>query len=225
MKCLLKLSFSLIFHFSTYKIFSGNCDVFVSYFPLRSSWEAVCLLSRKLAIQTPWTHELAAIHFDSGWQRLSKRSWVSWSPMILPVSNGVLGCGEYAPLLVEWETFVYFTNTTKKATKGEHLWCLWLRDAYDQRWLGWFSGQQTQDERFRIILPTTQPKCANEINRNPLETHRIQLFWLNYHIHGKLQAVYWKISPLSPAIFCSSVLFMFPAFSPPGKGPVFFGKD
>lgn len=159
------------------------------------------------------------------WLRLSKRSWVSWSPMILPVSNGVLGCGEYAPLLVEWETFVYFTNTTKKATKGEHLWCLWLHDAYDQRWLGWFSGQQTQDERFRIILPTTQPKCANEINRNPLETHRIQLFWLNYHIHGKLQAVYWKISPLSPAIFCSSVLFMFPAFSPPGKGPVFFGKD
>lgn len=32
-------------------------------------------------------------------------------------------------------------------------------------------------------------------------------------------------SPLSLAIFCSSVLFMFPAFSPPGKGSVFFGKD
>lgn len=110
------------------------------------------------------------------------------------------------PPLGEWETLMHFTYTTKKATRGEQLWCLWLGDAYCWWWLGWCSEQQTQDERFHITLPTTQPKCANKINRNPLETHRIQLFWLYYHIHGKLQAVYWKISSQScHFLFFSSV--------------------
>lgn len=145
--------------------------------------------------------------------------------MRLPVSNGILGCGEHASPLEEWETFIYFTYTTKKARRGEQIWCLWLGDVYDQWWLRWFSEQQTKNEIFHIILPTTQLKYTIKININLLETHRIQLFWPNYHIHSELQVVCWKISPLRPAIFCSSVLFMFPAFSPPGKGPLFFGKD
>lgn len=133
-----------------------------------------CLSTQQKACHSNPLNAWAGCH--PFWLRLSKRSWVSWSPMRLPVSNGVLGCEEHGPPLGEWETFMYFMYTTKKTTREEQLWCLWLGDAYDQRWLGWFSEQQTRDERFHIMLPTTQPKCANKINRNPLETHRIQLF-------------------------------------------------
>lgn len=132
MKCLLKLSSSLVFYFSTYKTLSSNCDVFLSYVPSRT-WVALCPLSRNLPFKplSTWAgcHPL--------WLRLSERRWLTRSLMRFPASRGVLGCGERAPLLGEWETFVCFTDTTKKANPGgKQLWCLGLSDVYDQQnWL------------------------------------------------------------------------------------------
>lgn len=179
-----------------------------------------CLSTQQKAWQPNSSNVWSGCH--PFWPRPSRRSWVNWSLMRLPVSNGILGCGEHASPLEEWETFIYFTYITKKTSRREQIQCLWLGDAYDPWWLGWFSEQQTRDEIFHIILPTAQSKYANKINIKLLETHRIQLFWLNYHIHGELQVVCWKISPLSPAIFLFFSSVYIPSIFPSWQRPTVF---
>lgn len=137
MKCLLKLSSSLVFHFSTYKILLNNCDVFLCCVPSRSSWESVCPLCRKLPFKP--LNTWAGCH--PFWLRLSERRWVSHSPKRFPASRDVLGCGE---LLREWETFVCFTDTTKKATLGGNNYGVfeWVRFMINN--IDWGSSQRSK---------------------------------------------------------------------------------
>lgn len=125
MKCLLKLFSSLVFHFSTYKILPNSCDVLLSCVPSRSSWEAVCPLSRK---SNPWAEHRSCLPSILT-QALKEEMGNSQSNEITS-SRSALGCGEHAPLLGEWENVCVCQIPPKKAPGGAIMmpmagWCLW----------------------------------------------------------------------------------------------------
>lgn len=215
MKCLLKLSSSLVFHFLTHKTLPNNCDVFLSCVPSRSSWEAVCPLSRNSPFKP--LNTWAGCHPFWLRQRGHGQPTVWWDFQtaggFLDVESVLLSLGSEKHLCVSQ---IPSKNPPQgESNYGAYDWVMFMINKID-----WGSSQRSKSEMKDSISYYQPPKPSVPT----LETHRIQLFWLNCHIHGKLQAVYWKISPLNPAIFVLQLCLCSQHFSFLAKAQCFLGR-
>lgn len=121
-------SFPALFSISPLKkYFQTAVMCFFPVFPL----EAVGKLSVHSAeSQTLEQSTGAACH--PFWLRLSKRRWITRSPMRLPAAGVLWDVGSMLLSLGSEKMFVY-VRYHQKSHPGEQLWCLWLGDVYDQQ--------------------------------------------------------------------------------------------